>query len=685
MEKLNHRMRWKAFFELNPETKSKSKETFGFKSTAPAPYVPELKEFQDKMINLAKNITFGNKPNHFQQKLRADEQRIKNESKAHIKADKSTNFYQMEGRQYNEMLEKEINKEYKKAQQQTVTSITNEHKRIVSNLDLDSRVFATTQRQAFVTVKDHKENFQNNPSCRLINPSKPEIGRIAKKILEKCNSTIRKRTGLKQWKNTQEVVNWFKNIERKNCKKFIQFDVVNFYPSITEKLLRESINWARTYVDISVEEEDIIIQAKKSLLFKDGQPWAKKGNTNFDVGMGSYDGAETCELVGLYILADLDKLDRIDIGIYRDDCAGETSAPPRQVEVLKKKITAIFGKHDLKVTADANLKVINFLDVTLDLEQGTFKPYMKPNNNPLYVHKLSNHPPLVTKNIPAGVNKRLSCISSNKEIFQAAAPAYQEALARSGYDYKLEFDPRAAEPSKKKRNRKRNICWFNPPYSTSVKTNVGAEFLKLVDKCFPPYNPLSKIFNRSTLKLSYRCTPNMETIIAARNAKILSPPVEETRSCNCEKNTNCPLDGQCLTNNLVYQSTVTQHTAQNTQRTYIGLTSTTFKARLGVHKNSFKDPEANQTSLSKHIWDLKKKNIDYTVTWKLIDRARPFSPVTGVCGLCIKEKFYIMFRPSMANLNSRSEIYANCRHKHSVLLIKRERKSKSKNKRTPGS
>ena len=99
MEKLNHRMRWKAFFELNPETKSKSKETFGFKSTAPAPYVPELKEFQDKMINLAKNITFGNKPNHFQQKLRADEQRIKNESKAHIKADKSTNFYPMEGRQ----------------------------------------------------------------------------------------------------------------------------------------------------------------------------------------------------------------------------------------------------------------------------------------------------------------------------------------------------------------------------------------------------------------------------------------------------------------------------------------------------------------------------------------------------------------------------------------------------------
>ena len=114
-----------------------------------------------------------------------------------------------------------------------------------------------------------------------------------------------------------------------------------------------------------------------------------------------------------------------------------------------------------------------------------------------------------------------------------------------------------------------------------------------------------------------------------------------------------------------------------TTNTYIGLSSTAFKARLGVHENSFNNPEANQTSLSNHIWDLKKKNLDYRVSWKLIDRAKPYSPVTGKCQLCIKEKFYILFYPEMATLNSKSEIYANCRHKKSKLLIKPKRKKKS--------
>ena len=150
--------------------------------------------------------------------------------------------------------------------------------------------------------------------------------------------------------------------------------------------------------------------------------------------------------------------------------------------------------------------------------------------------------------------------------------------------------------------------------------------------------------------------------------------------CNCKENSICPLGGKCLTKELVYQATVTQ--TDKTTNTYIGLTSTTFKARLGVHKNSFKDPDANQTSLSNHIWDLKKKNLGYRVSWKLIDRAKQYSPVNGKCQLCIKEKFYILFYPEMATLNSKSEIYANCRHKKSKLLIKPKRKKKSR--RRPG-
>ena len=302
---------------------------------------------------------------------------------------------------------------------------------------------------------------------------------------------------------------------------------------------------------------------------------------------------------------------------------------------------------------------------------------MKPGNIPLYVHKLSNHPPNVTKNIPAGVNKRLSRISSDETMFETAAPAYREALARSGYDFELKFDPKAAEPGKKSRSRKRNIIWFNPPYNSSVKTNIGAEFLKIVKTCFPQGHPLSKLINRNTVKISYSCMPNMERIISSRNTKILTDCPAQSKTCNCSKNTVCPLDGNCQVDNLVYQTTV--EAENDTKEYYIGLASTTFKARWHTHKSSIKNEEVNQTSLSRHIRKLEKKNIKYKLSWKLVDRAKPFSPVSGVCGLCTKEKFYILFRPEMATINSRDEAYSNCRHKLPRLLVER----KSRPKRPP--
>ena len=55
---------------------------------------------------------------------------------------------------------------------------------------------------------------------------------------------------------------------------------------------------------------------------------------------------------------------------------------------------------------------------------------MKENDHPVYVHSHSNHPPLVLKNIPMGVNRRITKISSSKEVFDAAKTPYQEALKR---------------------------------------------------------------------------------------------------------------------------------------------------------------------------------------------------------------------------------------------------------------
>ena len=100
----------------------------------------------------------------------------------------------------------------------------------------------------------------------------------------------------------------------------------------------------------------------------------------------------------------------------------------------------------------------------MDLNMWVFKPFMKPNNNPQYVHVNSNHPPTIVKNIPLSVNKRLSETSSNKDIFDAAIKPYQEALIKSGYKHELKFEPVSNNNLKKGRCRNRRITWFNPPF-----------------------------------------------------------------------------------------------------------------------------------------------------------------------------------------------------------------------------
>ena len=87
-------------------------------------------------------------------------------------------------------------------------------------------------------------------------------------------------------------------------------------------------------------------------------------------------------------------------------------------------------------------------------------------------------------------------------MFNSVAPTYQAALKKSGYDFKLSYNPASNTPQRKKRQRKRRVIWWNPPYSTNVKTNVGKLFFKVMQKHFRKDNPLSKVFNKNTLKMS---------------------------------------------------------------------------------------------------------------------------------------------------------------------------------------
>ena len=173
----------------------------------------------------------------------------------------------------------------------------------------------------------------------------------------------------------------------------------------------------------------------------------------------------------------------------------------RNVEKAKKQLCAIFKNNGLKITIEANRKIINFLDVTLDLTTGSYKPYLKPGNKPTYVHTSSNHPPSIIKNIAAARNKRLSAISYDEESFNSAVEVYQGPLKDSGYTHTLKYTK--GDDKAQKRRRRRNITWYNPPYNIATSTKVAKRFLNIVTSAFGSNHPLRKIFNRNTIKVSY--------------------------------------------------------------------------------------------------------------------------------------------------------------------------------------
>ena len=312
------------------------------------------------------------------------------------------------------------------------------------------------------------------------------------------------------------------------------------------------------------------------------------------------------------------------------------------------------------------MKIVNFLDVTFDLQKEIYQPFSKPNNQPLYINAKSNHPPNVIKYIPSMISDRISRISSNKEVFDRAAPYYDQALQASGHKKKIAFGKKNTKP---KRTRKRQITWFNPPFSMNVKTNVAKRFLSIVDKCFPSKHKFRKIFNRNTLKVSYSCLPNMARIVSAHNKTILNeeekPAVK--RSCNCQKKNTCPLNGTCLEKSVIYKCHV-KKSENDEGMHYIGLTGGTFKDRWAGHKYSFRHEKASKsTELSKYVWDLKNTGIEPNLSWEIIDHASSYRNGSKSCNLCLTEKFHII-TSKLPLLNKRSELISKCRHVNKFLL-----------------
>ena len=121
----------------------------------------------------------------------------------------------------------------------------------------------------------------------------------------------------------------------------------------------------------------------------------------------------------------------------------------------------IFKSKGLDIVIQCNMKVVDYLDVTLNLIDGSFKPFRKPDDETNYIHAESDHPPNIIKQLSISVEKIISDLSSSEEIFVQSKQYYQDALMKSGHTYELKYNPSETSENRRRR-RERKIIWLNP-------------------------------------------------------------------------------------------------------------------------------------------------------------------------------------------------------------------------------
>ena len=173
-ESVLKRMRWKAHFFLKGEKSQENTRNFGLSSNKTPPTVLELKPFEEDVIKLLETIKFRDTKDYFQDTLANDLKKINSSDKMFVFADKTRNIYETSLDTYNKLLHDNITKTYKHGSEENISEINNELNHIANKLSIGNRIECMKKREAFISLKDHKENFQTNPKCRLINPAKSD-------------------------------------------------------------------------------------------------------------------------------------------------------------------------------------------------------------------------------------------------------------------------------------------------------------------------------------------------------------------------------------------------------------------------------------------------------------------------------------------------------------------------------
>ena len=166
-------------------------EHYGLSSNKTPPTYLELKPFEEDVLKLLENIKFRDTKNHFQETLAYDLKKIDSSDNTFVFADKTRNIYETSLDTYNKLLHDNITKTYKQGSEDNISEIKNELKHNADKLSIGNRIECMKKREAFISLKGHKGNFENNPICRQINPVKSDSGKISKLILDKVNTHLR--------------------------------------------------------------------------------------------------------------------------------------------------------------------------------------------------------------------------------------------------------------------------------------------------------------------------------------------------------------------------------------------------------------------------------------------------------------------------------------------------------------
>ena len=297
--KFLNKMRWAVFWheknveatltgmDLNIDNTNTSVNIFPSKNSGP--YSTKLSAFENDIFNLCKNLKFRKVFSKYQDHLKKSLNKLKQDEKIIVNADKTANLYKMDVEMYNKLLFESVTAKYKKAPPEAINIINSEAQSLISVNEVKGKIRKMNTNHAFITIKDHKSNFPYKINCRLLNPCKSSIGKLSKCILDKIIPEIKIKTKLQQWKNTIDVLNWFQSIKNKDTFTFIKYDVVEFYPNISKQLLLDSFKFAKKYVNISDADINTIINSCKTILIYKNEAWVKKDSSEdyFDIPMGT--------------------------------------------------------------------------------------------------------------------------------------------------------------------------------------------------------------------------------------------------------------------------------------------------------------------------------------------------------------------------------------------------------------